>query len=41
VREWVQATFESWKASTRDGVKKPVALFLWKSGQMAKAVKFD
>jgi hypothetical protein len=36
-----QATFEAWKASTRDGVRNPVALFLWKSGQNAKAVKFE
>lgn len=36
-----QATFEAWKASMRNGVKNPVALFLSKSGQNAKAVKFE
>jgi hypothetical protein len=36
-----QATFEAWKASTGPKVKKPIALFLWKSGQNAKAVKFE
>jgi hypothetical protein len=35
-----QATFEAWKASTREGVKNPVALFLWKARQNAKAVVF-
>jgi len=36
-----QATFENWSASRRDGVKNPVALFLWKSGQTAKVTKLD
>jgi hypothetical protein len=36
-----QATFEAWKASRQPGVKNPPALFLWKSGQNMKAVKFD
>jgi hypothetical protein len=27
--------------STRDGVKNPLALFLWKSNQSAEAVKFE
>jgi len=36
-----QATFEAWKASSQPGVKNPPALFLWKAGKMANAVKFD
>jgi len=35
------AALEAWKASTRDGLKNPVALFLWKCGQNAKSVKFE
>ena len=36
-----QATFEAWKSSRQPGVKNPIALFLWKSGQNMKSVKFD
>ena len=36
-----QATFEAWKASTGPKVKKPIALFLWKTKQSAACVNFD
>jgi hypothetical protein len=36
-----QATFEAWKSSRQPGVRNPVSLFLWKTRQMAKAVKFE